>query len=91
MVLEKRRNVVQSLRGTKWGCDHRTLRSTHLAYIQAKADYAMPAYGPFLQPKELDALRVEQNNAARTMSGCPRGTREPVALMEADLRTVHQR
>eukprot|EP00663_Eupelagonemidae_sp_cell21sb_P009928 gene9928-biopygen2542 len=89
--VQKRRNAVAALSGTKWGCDLRTLRSIHLAYVQSKAVYALAAFGPFVPPTMLDGLRVEQNNAARLICGCPGNTREVVALLEADLRSVHQR
>eukprot|EP00663_Eupelagonemidae_sp_cell21sb_P011733 gene11733-biopygen1758 len=89
--LAMRSRVVASLSGTKWGCDHRTLRSTHLAHVQAKSDYALAAFGPYVQQGQLDGLGTEQYYAACTISGCPRGTRGPVALLEADMQPIQQR
>eukprot|EP00663_Eupelagonemidae_sp_cell21sb_P009562 gene9562-biopygen9207 len=87
----KRGQVVSRLSGTRWGCDHRTLRSTHLAYVQGKADYALAAFGPFVKPGQLDGLGAEQYFSACAISGCPRGTRAPVAMMEAGLRPIQVR
>ena len=51
--LQTRGKVVGALAGTKWGCDRRTLRATHLAYVQSKADYGLAAYAPFMAPSAL--------------------------------------
>eukprot|EP00666_Eupelagonemidae_sp_cell4sb_P017968 gene17968-biopygen4764 len=45
--LQRRGGVVGALSGSSWGCDRRTLRATHLAYVQSKADYGLAAYAPF--------------------------------------------
>eukprot|EP00660_Eupelagonema_oceanica_P017266 gene17266-biopygen13840 len=89
--LRKRGRTVAALSGTKWGCGRRTLRATHLAYVQAKADYGIAAYAPFAPPAALTDLNTEQYFAACKISGCPRGTRTAVAHLEAGLQTFQQR
>eukprot|EP00663_Eupelagonemidae_sp_cell21sb_P009449 gene9449-biopygen6121 len=89
--LQARRRTVDTLSGTKWGCNHRTLRSLHLSYVQAKPDYGLAAYGPFATEEAMKALCTEQYQAACRLSGCPEGTRREVALLEAGLASMTQR
>ncbi len=89
--VHKRANVMSALSGTKWGADRTTLRAAHLAYVQAKADYGLAAVGPFVAPGQLDGLGTEQYWSACKISGYPKGTRGPVALLEAGLQPIDQR
>ena len=87
-ALRIRGKVADALSGTNWGCDRTTLRTVHLTYVQAGADYGLSVYGAFAKRQTLRDLDVQSNGAACRLSGCPQGTRTVVAYRVFEIKIV---
>eukprot|EP00666_Eupelagonemidae_sp_cell4sb_P001940 gene1940-biopygen5525 len=88
---KRRRGVLQYLSGTTWGCRRATLRQVYQGYVRAYVEYASPAWWPYITMELIRKLEVEQNHAARTITGCMPRTRIAVLLTEAGLRPLELR
>eukprot|EP00666_Eupelagonemidae_sp_cell4sb_P008064 gene8064-biopygen23298 len=88
---KRRRGVLQYLSGTTWGCRRATLRQVYQGYVRAYVEYASPAWWPYINMELIRKLEVQQNHAARTISGCVPRTRIAVLLTEAGLRPLELR
>ncbi len=75
-----------STHGTSWGCRESTLRQIYQAYARAYVEYASPAWWPYISAAQRRQLEVQQNHAARIVTGCAPRTRIVVLLTEAGLR-----
>ena len=71
--MQQRGRVRDCLAGAAWGASRESLREVHLAYVQSKTEYALPAFGPYAPAAALKGLATEQYYGACKVSGCPRG------------------
>eukprot|EP00660_Eupelagonema_oceanica_P019589 gene19589-biopygen23212 len=73
--MEKRMRVLRSVAGTSWGCRRTTLRTLYLALLQSIADFALPAYAPYVRDGALDPVRQVEKQAAMHIGGTVSRTR----------------
>eukprot|EP00662_Eupelagonemidae_sp_cell21_P057577 gene57577-biopygen54867 len=85
---KKRRPILRYLSGTAWGCKKATLRQLYQSYARSYVEYASPAWWPHITQQQIQQLEVQQNHAARAITGCMPRTRIAVLLTECGLRPL---
>ena len=71
--------------GRDWGADETTLRSIYLTYIRSALEYAGGAWMQAASKSALNNIQVVQNAAARTITGCCKGSYADEVEREAKL------
>ena len=90
-MMGKRNSILKSLSGRSWGQKSSDLRSVHITYTQAAAEYAAGAWVPFTAGSTIEKLEVKQREAARIITGCCQDTKNEFLLHEAGLMPISMR
>ena len=61
--------VLKRASGSSWGAKRGTLRVLYLSLVQSIADYALPAYAPFVHDDALRRIRNLEKEAAMLVGG----------------------
>lgn len=83
--MTSRLKFISALKGTKWGCNSKTMRPLFTNYVRATAEYGMAAWFPPTAATTIQKLETVNNRAARTLSGCGRTSPTELLLDEADI------
>ena len=86
--LSERFKVFKSLSGTSWGCHRRTLRTLYLSLMQSCADFALPAYAPFVGGDALKHVAKIEKDASMHVGGFATRTRITAIYGEAGTRPI---
>ena len=87
--LRKRNQITKALAGTSWGLSKEDLRIVASALSLSCVSYCAAAWMPSTCPSTLQSIQACVNEAARTITGCCRGSPQDLTLVEADLVPVH--
>ncbi|XP_061619114.1 uncharacterized protein LOC133472409 isoform X1 [Phyllopteryx taeniolatus] len=86
-----RARAIRKLAHTDWGYDKATLRNTYIATARTVAEYAAPAWIPWISPTNLEKLEASQRYAARAITGLLKTTPSDAVLIESDLPSIKTR
>eukprot|EP00662_Eupelagonemidae_sp_cell21_P020406 gene20406-36800_t len=67
--MERRLRLLRRVSGASWGPKRGALRTMYLALVQSIADYALPAYAPYVHPDALKSIRHVEKEAAMLVGG----------------------
>ena len=62
-------NALKAVASTKWGRTHEDLRSLYIGLIRSVMEYGSAGWMLCLSPSNLSTLELEQNKAARLITG----------------------
>jgi len=83
--MKSRLKALRAVSNKEWGTRNEDIRTLYIGYIRSTADYAAAGYQAALSKTQLQKLEVEQNKAARLITGCNRSTPSDPLLHEANL------
>ncbi|XP_077476349.1 uncharacterized protein LOC144089409 [Stigmatopora argus] len=90
-TMSKRTNLLRKLSGTSWGWQPNDLRTVYIATQRSLAEYAAPAWAPWLAQTHLKSLETTQLEAARAITHHLRSTPTEAVLHEAHLTPLSSR
>ena len=89
--MERRLKLLSRVSGASWGPKRGGLRTMYLALVQSVADYALPAYAPYVHPDALSSIRRIERESAMLVGGTIERTRNKAIYAEADTMPIDRR
>lgn len=89
--MKQRQNLLKAIGGASWGWDRSSMRGVYVATQRSVAEYASPAWAPWLSATNQTKLERAQLGAARVITGVTRSTPTEAVLLEAGLERLEDR
>jgi hypothetical protein len=89
--MTSRTGLLKAVGGSDWGWDKQQLRQIYTATQRSTAEYASPAWAPWVSKTNLQKLDRAQLRAGRAISGLTMSTPSEAVLLEAGLEPLGQR
>jgi ribonuclease HI len=87
----ERSRLLYAVGGASWGWARRDMRQIYTATQRSIAEYASPAWTPWLSPTNKEAMERAQLRAARIIGGTTKSTPREAVLREAGLQPLKER
>ena len=89
--MHARMNLLNPTGGADWGWSRGSLREINMATQRSLAEYASPAWAPWVSSSGLEKLEMAQRRAARRIAGTTMSTPGEAVLREAGLEELRSR
>ena len=86
--MHSRMNLLNATGGADWGWSRGSLRQVYTATQRSIAEYASPAWAPWVSNSGMEDLEIAQRRAARRIAGTTMSTPAEAVLREAGLEEM---